>query len=120
MCPAEGRKTTKKLPIASSSMFSSFTEEQGQSTESQERLATFDCFGNALQIHILNPDCSEVEIRRQLLVRGDRNVIAFQNKLVFIGEWRGVNNPVSKSVDVMDISTGQVSSLPDMIKARRL
>ncbi|VUZ40729.1 unnamed protein product, partial [Hymenolepis diminuta] len=120
MCLAEGRKTAKELPIASSLKFSSSTEEKGQSTESQERLATFDCFGNALQVHILNPDCSEVEIRRQLLVSGDRNVIAIQNKLVFIGEWRSVNNPVSKSADVMDISTGQVSFLPDMIKARRL
>ncbi|VDL63204.1 unnamed protein product [Hymenolepis diminuta] len=121
---AEAWKTAKKQTIASSSMPSSSTEAKGQSTkygdfrfslfESQERLATL----GPKRVCILNPECTEVEIEHQLPVRGYRNVVAFQNKLVFIGGRRSENNPDSKGVDVMDISTGQVSSLPDMIKAR--
>ncbi|VDL56790.1 unnamed protein product [Hymenolepis diminuta] len=32
--------------------------------------------------------------------------------------WRSENNPGSKRIDLMDLATGQFSSLPDMIKAR--
>ncbi|VDL61201.1 unnamed protein product [Hymenolepis diminuta] len=109
---AEAWKTAKKQPITSSSMPSSSTEAKGQSTESQERLAIFISLNNDSFVLILNPGCSGVEIQHHFPVNGQVSAIAFQNKLVFISGG-------SRRVDLMDLSTGQVSSLPDMINARR-
>ncbi|VUZ48111.1 unnamed protein product [Hymenolepis diminuta] len=106
--------TAKKQPIASSSMFSSSTEAKGQSTD-QERLTTFEYIENATQVHILNPDHYKLEIKLKLPEIECTNIFAFQNKLVLIGGLEIKNNPFTKRVDLMDISTGQVSSLPDMI-----
>ncbi|VDL63054.1 unnamed protein product [Hymenolepis diminuta] len=115
---AEERKTPKKQPIASTSMSSSSTEEKGKSTESQERLATLSLTPSRRNLCVLNPECSEVEIEFQLPEREFTNVFAFQDKLVFIGDSRFENTTGSRRVDMLDISTGQVSSLPDMIKAK--
>ncbi|VUZ44104.1 unnamed protein product, partial [Hymenolepis diminuta] len=115
---AEAQKTAKKQPIASSSMPSSSLEAKGQSSISQERLATFGPGANATRVCILNLECSKVEIELQLPERECMNVFTFQDKLVFIGGWRSKNEPGSRRVDLMDLSTGQVSSLPDMINAR--
>ncbi|VUZ56238.1 unnamed protein product, partial [Hymenolepis diminuta] len=114
---AEGRKTAKKQPIASSSMPSSSTEEKGQSIESQERLATFEYIENTAQVRILNPENSKLEIKLQLPAIECANIFAFRNKLVLIGGLEIKNNSFTRRVDLMDLSTGQVSSLPDMINA---
>ncbi|VUZ56205.1 unnamed protein product [Hymenolepis diminuta] len=113
---AEARKTARKQPIPSSSMSTSFTEVKGQSLKSQERLATFGRALGGTLVSILNPECSDVEIELQLPEREFTNVFTFQDKLVFIGGC-GINAD-SKRVDLMDITTGQVSSLPDMIKTK--
>ncbi|VDL57704.1 unnamed protein product [Hymenolepis diminuta] len=105
---AEGQKTAKKQPIASSYIPRAFTRPKEQSSE----------YENATRVCILNPECSEVEIERQLPVGEYANVFAYQNKLVCIGGWENENKPGSRRVDLMDLSTGHVSSLPDMIKAR--
>ncbi|VUZ40733.1 unnamed protein product, partial [Hymenolepis diminuta] len=91
----------------------SSTEAKGESTESQERLALLRDIGDGERICILNPECTEVEIEHQWPVDGEVSVVAFQNKLVFFGIH-------SRRVDLMDLSTGQVSSLPDMKTARSL
>ncbi|VDL64114.1 unnamed protein product [Hymenolepis diminuta] len=106
---AEAWKTAKKQPIASSSMPSSSTKSKEQSTESQKRLASF----GRTQLCILNPECCDVEIEHQLPFRGHVNVVAFRNKLVFISGG-------SRRVNLMDLSTGQLSSLPNMINDRCL
>ncbi|VUZ48083.1 unnamed protein product, partial [Hymenolepis diminuta] len=111
---AEGRKTAEKQPIASSSMPSSSMEVKKQSFD-QERLATFEYTENAAQVRILNPENSELEIKLQLPEIEFTNIFAFQNKLVFIGGLEIKNNPFTRRVDLMDVSTGQVSPLPDMI-----
>ncbi|VUZ38655.1 unnamed protein product, partial [Hymenolepis diminuta] len=111
---AEARKTAKKQPIASSSMPSS-AEVEGQSFESQERLATFEYIEKVAQVRILNPENSKLEIKLQLPEIECTNVFAFQNKLVFVGGLEIKNTPFTKRVDLVDLSTGQVSSLPDMI-----
>ncbi|VUZ48098.1 unnamed protein product, partial [Hymenolepis diminuta] len=114
-CLADARKTARKHPIPSSSMPPSSSEAKGQSTESQERLAILEYIGDGKQIRILNSECSAVEIEYQLPVRGSVNVVAFQNKLAITPYKFSVeNNPGSKKVDLIDLSTGQVSSLPDM------
>ncbi|VUZ38793.1 unnamed protein product, partial [Hymenolepis diminuta] len=82
---------------------------------SQERLATFEYIENGTQMGILNPECSEEEIKHQLPVKGLVNVVAFQKKLIFIGGLEIDNNPFTSRIDMMDVSTDQVSSLPDMI-----
>ncbi|VUZ56204.1 unnamed protein product [Hymenolepis diminuta] len=115
---AEGQISVGKQAIASSSIPSSSTEAKGQSTESQERLAIFGPLVNATQVCILNRECSEAEIEIKLPDRECTNVFTFQDKLVFIGDLRSKNNPGSKRVDLMDLSSFQVSSLPDMIKAK--
>ncbi|VUZ48108.1 unnamed protein product, partial [Hymenolepis diminuta] len=114
---AEGRKTARKQPIASSLKTSS-TEAKGHCSESHERLTTFVSIENATQVWILNRECSAVEIELQLRGRKCTTVFTFQDKLVFMGGWQSENVTGSRNVDLMDISTGQVSSIPDMIKAR--
>ncbi|VDL61071.1 unnamed protein product [Hymenolepis diminuta] len=109
---AEARKTARTQPIASSLMPPSSSEAKRQFTE----------YAYVKRVFILNREGTEVEIEHQLPVRGWRNIVAFQDKLVFIGVVEYKNGPPtislgSKRVDVMDISTGQVSSLSDMIKA---
>ncbi|VUZ56237.1 unnamed protein product, partial [Hymenolepis diminuta] len=113
---AEARKTAKKQPIASSSGPSSSTEEKGQSLD-QERLATFEYIENTAQVRILNPENSKLEIKLQLPAIECANIFAFRNKLVLIGGLEIKNNSFTRRVDLMDLSTGQVSSLPDMINA---
>uniref|UniRef100_A0A0R3SJC5 F-box/kelch-repeat protein n=1 Tax=Hymenolepis diminuta TaxID=6216 RepID=A0A0R3SJC5_HYMDI len=85
---------------------------------SHERLTTFVSIENATQVWILNRECSAVEIELQLRGRKCTTVFTFQDKLVFMGGWQSENVTGSRNVDLMDISTGQVSSIPDMIKAR--
>ncbi|VUZ38652.1 unnamed protein product, partial [Hymenolepis diminuta] len=116
-CLAAGLKTAMEQPIASSSMPSSSIEANGQSPESQERLAIFEHKANTTRVCILNPECTEVEIEHQLPLRGYTNIFPFQNKLVFIGDWLSEKEPGSRRVDLMDLSTGQVSPLPDMMNA---
>ncbi|VUZ41109.1 unnamed protein product, partial [Hymenolepis diminuta] len=70
------------------------------------------------QLCIFSLECSEVQIELQLHERECTDVFTFPDKLIFIGGWRSHNNPGSKGVDVMHISTGQVLSLPDMVKDR--
>ncbi|VDL62664.1 unnamed protein product [Hymenolepis diminuta] len=110
---AEELKTPKEQAIASSSMQCSSTKAKGQSTEYGGLR-----FINATQVCILNRECSEAEIEIKLPDRECTNVFTFQDKLVFIGDLRSKNNPGSKRVDLMDLSSFQVSSLPDMIKAK--
>ncbi|VUZ38567.1 unnamed protein product, partial [Hymenolepis diminuta] len=94
------------------------TKAKGQSAESQERLASFCPLTNATKVVILNPECSKEELELRLPKRECTNVFAFQDKLVFIGDYQSKKESGSRRVDLMDISTGQVSSLPDTIKAR--
>ncbi|VUZ56647.1 unnamed protein product [Hymenolepis diminuta] len=114
---AEARKTEKKQPIASTSMPSSSPEEKGQSFKSQERLASFETVENATRVCILNSESSEVEFEFKIPKRQCSVFFAFKDKLVLIGDSRNENTTGSRRVDMLDISTGQVSSLPDMIKA---
>ncbi|VDL64131.1 unnamed protein product [Hymenolepis diminuta] len=93
-------------------------EEKGQSFESKERLATFELLTNATRVYILKPDCSEEEIELRLPERECTTVFTFQDKLVFMGRPRSKKKPGSRRVDLLDPSTGQVSSFPDMINAR--
>ncbi|VUZ48105.1 unnamed protein product, partial [Hymenolepis diminuta] len=95
-------------------MPSSSTEVKGQSFD-QERLATFEYTENAAQVRIVNPERSKEENKFQIPEIECTNIFAFQNKLVFIGSLEIKNNPFTRRVDLMDLSTGQVSSLPDMI-----
>ncbi|VUZ56225.1 unnamed protein product, partial [Hymenolepis diminuta] len=95
-------------------MSSSSTEVKEQSFD-QERLAIFEYIEDATQVCILNPERSKLEIKLQLPEIECTNIFAFQNKLVFVGGWEIKNNPFTRRVDLMDLSTGQVSSLPDMI-----
>ncbi|VDL63387.1 unnamed protein product [Hymenolepis diminuta] len=115
---AEARKTAKKQPIPSTSMPSFSPEEKGQSFESQERLATFEGLIDATRVCILNREYSEVEIELLFPERECTTVFTFQEKLVFMGRPRSKKEPGSRRVDLMDPSTGQVSSLSDMITAR--
>ncbi|VUZ48192.1 unnamed protein product [Hymenolepis diminuta] len=78
-------------------MPSSSIEAKGQSSESQERLATLGSVVNVTLVCILNLECSEVEIELQLPERECANVFACQNKLVFIGDWRSKNELGSRS-----------------------
>ncbi|VUZ44098.1 unnamed protein product, partial [Hymenolepis diminuta] len=59
-----------------------------------------------------------MEIEHQLPLRGYTNIFTFQDKLAFIGDYLSENESGSRRVDLMDISTGQLSSLPDMINAK--
>ncbi|VUZ43748.1 unnamed protein product, partial [Hymenolepis diminuta] len=113
LCLAEGRKTEKEEPIASSSMPTISTEPKGQNPESRERLAIFERRNNVTRLSIYNAECSKVETELKLPYSECTKVLAFQNKLVFIG-----GNPDSKRVGMIDPSTGRVSSLPNMINAR--
>ncbi|VUZ42747.1 unnamed protein product [Hymenolepis diminuta] len=88
------------------------------SQRSQERLATCDPLVNATRVSIFNPEFSEVEIELRLPKRECTKVFTFQDKLVFIDDYQSKKESGSRRVDLMDISTGQVSSLPDTIKAR--
>ncbi|VUZ56198.1 unnamed protein product, partial [Hymenolepis diminuta] len=115
---AEAQKSAKKQPITSTSMPSSSTEAKGQSSESQERLATFEGLIDATRVCILNREYSEVEIELLFPERECTTVFTFQDKLVFIGDLQSRFKSGSRRVDLMDLSTGQVSSLPDTIKAR--
>ncbi|VUZ44879.1 unnamed protein product [Hymenolepis diminuta] len=117
-CPAERLKPGKKQPIASSSMTSNVKFCLSLFVlRNQEILATFEYEANAKRVCILNAECTEVEIERQLALRGYTNIFTFQNKLAFIGDYLSENKPGSRRVDLMDVSTGQLLSLPDMMNA---
>ncbi|VUZ41079.1 unnamed protein product [Hymenolepis diminuta] len=113
-----GTEVCKNQSITSTSMPSFSPEEKGQSFESKERLATFELLTNATRVYILKPDCSEEEIELRLPERECTTVFTFQDKLVFMGRPRSKKKPGSRRVDLLDPSTGQVSSFPDMINAR--
>ncbi|VUZ57306.1 unnamed protein product, partial [Hymenolepis diminuta] len=111
-CLAEDRRTAKEEPIASSSMPSTSTGLKGQ-TVSRKRLVTCAPLNNVTRLSIYNAECSKVETELKLPYSECTKVVAFQNKLVFIG-----GNPDSQRVGIIDPSTGRVSSLPNMINAR--
>ncbi|VUZ48113.1 unnamed protein product [Hymenolepis diminuta] len=96
-------------------MPSSSTKAKGQSSV-QERLVTFEYTENAAQVCILNPECSKLEIKLKLPEIECTNIFPFQNKLVFIGGLKIGDNHLTRRVDLVDLSTGQVSSLPNMTK----
>ncbi|VUZ40643.1 unnamed protein product, partial [Hymenolepis diminuta] len=114
-CLAEGRQTAKENPIASSSMPLTSSGPKGQTFVSQERLAVFGRQNNAIHVWVYNTECSKVDVKLKIPEKGHTEIFVFQNKLVLIG-----GDPESKSVDLFDPSTGQLSSLPDMIQARHL
>ncbi|VDL58076.1 unnamed protein product [Hymenolepis diminuta] len=113
------RKTARKQSIPSSSMSSS-SEAKRHCFESQERLATIGSIENATQVYILNPECFKVEIELQLPGRECMNIFTFKDELVFIDVRRSKNEPGSRRVDLMDSSTGQGSSLLNMMNAKCL
>ncbi|VUZ42760.1 unnamed protein product [Hymenolepis diminuta] len=92
-------------------MPSTSTGPEGQ-TFVQEILAVFGRQNNAIHVCV---ECSKVDVKLQIPVKGHTVIFAFQTQLVLIG-----GDPESKSVDLFDPSTGQIPSLPDMIHARHL
>ncbi|VDL62508.1 unnamed protein product [Hymenolepis diminuta] len=114
-CLAHGRKTAKGEPIVSSSMPSTSTGPEGQTSVSTERLAILARQNNALRLWVYNTECSKVDVKLKIPDKGYTKIFAFQNRLVLIG-----GDPESRSVDLFDPSTGQISSLPDMIHSRHL
>ncbi|VUZ48080.1 unnamed protein product [Hymenolepis diminuta] len=115
---AERRKTAKRQLIASSLMPSSSTEAKDNPLSiSQEMLATFDYIENKLQIYILNPECSEVEIEHQLPIEEMRNFISYIVRQTGFHGWLDENHHHNR-MDPMDPLTGRMSPLSDLINAR--
>ncbi|VUZ38786.1 unnamed protein product, partial [Hymenolepis diminuta] len=113
-CLARGRKTSKEEPIVSSSMPSTSTGPK-RHTSVQERLAVFGRQSNAIHVWVYNTECSKVDVKLEIPENRHTLIFAFQNKLVLIG-----GDHETRSVDLFDPSTGQISSLPDMIHSRHL
>ncbi|VUZ44084.1 unnamed protein product [Hymenolepis diminuta] len=63
--------------------------------------------------------CSNVKTELKLGGGGCWRVVAYQNKLVFIGGWESGCNHLSSRVDSMDPLTGRVSPITDLIDARQ-
>ncbi|VUZ39998.1 unnamed protein product [Hymenolepis diminuta] len=89
------------------------TEPKEQTSTSGERLAIFRRQNNDMHVWVYNTECSKVDVEHKIPAKRFTKIFAFQYKLVLIG---GI--PESRSVDLFNPSTGQISPLPDMIHTR--
>ncbi|VUZ40718.1 unnamed protein product, partial [Hymenolepis diminuta] len=80
-CLAHGRKTAKGEPIVSSSMPSTSTGPEGQTSVSTERLAILARQNNALRLWVYNTECSKVDVKLKIPDKGYTKIFAFQSEL---------------------------------------
>ncbi|VUZ38688.1 unnamed protein product, partial [Hymenolepis diminuta] len=85
-----------------------------------ERLVTRKILFGDTVVSIFNAECSDLETELKLPDRICWRIGSFQNKILFIGGWEeGRDNPWSSRVELMDLSTGRLSPLPNMVNARK-